>query len=193
MQISLWKRFACSVSLTAFVAVAATTYASGPDVRTVQLRDDCDPATFNADPPAGVGPGTCVGDGDTTFADFLDQVFSEGSAEKWRFNPNNTEAERGVNAHNRGGEFHSFTQVEHFGGGFVEVLNLGVPPVDECALRTPGGVLVRDPDGNLIPAQAAIDTFVPPGGNSATTALAKGVHKFQCCIHPWMHTTVAVK
>ena len=50
MQISLWKRFSYSVSLTTFVAVAATAYASGPDVRTVRMRDDCDPATFNANP-----------------------------------------------------------------------------------------------------------------------------------------------
>ena len=80
MQISLSKRFSYSVALTAFIAVAATAYASGPRVRTVTMRDDCDPATFNA----AVGPGTCVGDGDTTFAEFLDEVFSEESADKWK-------------------------------------------------------------------------------------------------------------
>ena len=80
MQISLSKRFSYSVALTAFIAVAATAYASGPRVRTVLMRDDCDPATFNA----AVGPGTCVGDGDTTFSDFLDEVFSEGSADEGR-------------------------------------------------------------------------------------------------------------
>jgi len=185
MQISLWRRYSYAVSLTAFVVVAATAYASGPDVRTVTLRDDCDPATFNADPPAGVGPGTCVGDGDTTFADFLDEVFSTGSAEKWRFNPDESEAERGVNARNRGGELHTFTEVPHFGGGFVEVLNLGVAPLDQCAVRIPGV--------GLVPAQTAIDSFVFPNTTSKTTALAKGVHRFQCCIHPWMHSTITVK
>jgi hypothetical protein len=189
MRISMWKRFLYSVSLTAIVAFAATAYASGPDVRTVQLRDDCDPATFNA----AVGPGTCVGDGDTTFPDFLAEVFATGSAEKWRFNPDNTGVERGVNSHNRGGEVHSFTQVQHFGGGFIEVLNLGVDPLNECAARTPDGTLIRDPQGNLVPAQAAIESFVAPGQNGKTTSLKKGVYKFQCCIHPWMHTTVEVK
>lgn len=189
MQISLSKRFSYSVALTAFIAVAATAYASGPRVRTVLMRDDCDPATFNA----AVGPGTCVGDGDTTFSDFLDEVFSEGSADEWSFKPRKTKVEHGVNARNRGGEFHTFTPVEHFGGGFVEVLNLGAVPLNECALRTPGGVLARDPQGNLIPAQPALDSLVPPDGKSETTSLRKGVHKFQCCIHPWMHTTIEVK
>jgi hypothetical protein len=189
MQISLWKRFSYSVSVTAFVAVAATAYASGPSVRTVQLRDDCDPATFNL----ALGPGSCVGDGDTAFPDFLDQVLSQGSADKWRMNPDKTNAERGVNAQNRGGELHSFTNVPHFGGGFVELLNLGVEPLEQCAARTPDGVLIRDDQGNLVPAQAAIASFVPPGQNGKTTELKKGVYKFQCCIHPWMHTTIEVK
>jgi hypothetical protein len=193
MQISLWRRYSYAVSLTAFVVVAATAYASGPDVRTVQLRDDCDPATFDA----AVGPGTCVGDGDTTFAEFLGEFLARGSVEKWRFNPDRSDAERGAKAQNRGGELHTFTKVDHFGDGFVELLNAkqgaNADPLLECARRTPAGVLIRDEQGNLVPAQAAIDSFVFPNTTSNTTSLAKGVYKFQCCIHPWMHTTLEVR
>jgi hypothetical protein len=186
-------RFAYASGLTVLGALIAAVYASpvhaGPSIRTVQLRDDCEPASFNA----AVGPGTCVGDGDTAFPDFLADVLATGSSDKWRFNPSNTEADRGMSPQNRGGETHSFTEVRHFGGGFIELLNGGMEPLAECAARTPDGTLVRDADGNLVPALPAIQTLVPPGTTGATQTLTKGVHTFQCCIHPWMHTTVVVK
>ena len=49
----------------------------GAQTRSVTIVDRCDPATFNADPPAGVGPGTCVyapgsnQRGTTTFREFV--------------------------------------------------------------------------------------------------------------------------
>src|SRR4051794_8330180 len=53
---------------------------------TVKMRDDCDPATFNAN----VGPGTCAGKGDTTFQEFTAELAKEGQVGDWRLNPNRT-------------------------------------------------------------------------------------------------------
>jgi hypothetical protein len=185
MRITLWKRFSYAVCLTVLAAVAAIGYTAtvhaGPDVRVVQLRDDCDAATFNA----AIGPGTCVGDGDTLFADFLAEFDAQGSVDEWRFNPDNSEADRGVQARNRGGEMHTFTEVAGFGGGFIARLNGGAPPASECAVRLP--------NGNLVPAGAALASFVPAGETSPTKLLAKGTHKFQCCIHPWMQSTIQIE
>jgi hypothetical protein len=41
---------------------------SGP--LTVKFRDDCDPTTFNQ----AIGPGTCVGNGDTAFQEFSERT-----------------------------------------------------------------------------------------------------------------------
>ena len=154
----------------ALTGIAATLTAE-QSATTVQVRDDCDPATFNA----AVGPGTCVGDGDTTFPDFLAEVTAHQSAEKWRFNPDRMSEPRNVVAQNRGGETHTFTRVAAFGGGVVPLLN--------------------DLSGNPVPAAECIDgakfgaSVVPPGGKLPVNNVVGG-DKFQCCIHPWMRTTV---
>ena len=80
---------------------------------------------------------------------------------------------------NNGGESHTFTKVEVFGGGGVELLNgpLGLSTVDECSfLRGPGTL-----------------PFSPPGQSRNVAQLALGTHRFQCCIHPWMHLTLQVR
>jgi len=192
MQISMWKRFSYALCLIAALVIAGTyaiTVEAGPSVRTVQLRDDCDPATFNF----FVGPGTCVGDGDTTFPDFIEEFTAQGSVDKWRFNPDRSEADRGVKTENRGGELHTFTEVAHFGPGFVEALNAGQDPITECAARDQNGVLIRDPQNQLVPSAQAVASFVFPGTSSPATPLSKGTHTFQCCIHPWMHSTIVVR
>jgi hypothetical protein len=35
-------------------------------------------------------------------------------------------------------------------------------------------------------------TVLPPGEKERISGLAPGLHKFQCCIHPWMHAAVRV-
>jgi hypothetical protein len=151
-------------------AVAATVTAESPT--TVQVRDDCDPATFNLPPPDGAGPGVCADnfDGDTTFPDFIDQVIANQSVDKWRFNPDRVDEPRTLVARNRGGETHTFTKVEKFGGSIV-------PPLNH---------LLGDP---AVPAECGAAAFLPPGASSTPIA-AKAGDKFQCCIHPWMRTTV---
>ena len=46
---------------------------------------------------------------------------------------------------------------------------------------------------NVAPECTTETTFVPPGGTDTETLNQTGELKFQCCIHPWMRTTVLVK
>lgn len=144
---------------------------------TVDILDGCDPTTFNA----VLGAGSCLPHtaGSITFTDFLAELGEEKSVGEWRFNPNALNAEHGVNItlHNKGGEFHTFTRVEKFGGGLVPVLNqIGGfgDTAPEC---------LQPPSANNVPLAA---------GQTAAGPTVRGEHtaKFQCCIHPWMRTTV---
>jgi len=77
---------------------------------------------------------------------------------------------------NRGGEVHTFTHVEAFGGGIVPLLNdlAHVPNVaPECLQLEP-------------------DDFVAPGTTYEETVEDTGTQRFQCCIHPWMRLEVRV-
>lgn len=149
-----------------------------PD-RIVTMMDACDPDTFNAPPPAGVGPGTCVRSGGVRFATFLEQLGKHGVIGAWHFAPPNTSAKVGqvFVAVNRGGEVHTFTEVEEFGGGIVPPLNnLSHNPVvaPECTALEP-------------------DDFVAPGQTYREEPLeGAGTARFQCCIHPWMRLEVKV-
>lgn len=174
------------------VAGIATATAGSNHGNRVDIRDDCD-ATFNADPPVGpgLGPGTCVQNGGTTFQEFVAQLQANGvqanrSAEGWEFKPGNMDLEAGeiLTTRNQGGEFHTFTEVKDFGGGCVAPLNaiLHLTPVPECAPLLPDG---------KTPVVFAT-TGVPAGRTSTVPALGVGTHKFECMIHPWMRTVVTV-
>jgi len=152
----------------------------------VAMVDNCDPATFNA----AVGPGTCAAtphQNDTTFAEFIELLFSPLAANiighpAWNFTPGyiSTRAGQTVRVTNAGGEEHTFTEVAAFGGGFVPPLNgVGGPP---------GIVPLVE-----APACKASPEVVPSGGTVQIEGLSRGVHKFQCCIHPWMRAVVDVE
>jgi plastocyanin len=93
----------------------------------------------------------------------------------WRNEPSYISVRAGQNVRvtNQGGRAHTFTEVEDFGGGFVGLLNGSALPAPECA-------------------NPAVLTFVPYGGSQTLSGLDEGLHKFQCCIHPWMRGTVKV-
>ena len=145
------------------------------DTQRLELRDDCDPTTFNAT----LGPGSCIGNGDTTFADFLAQLQKDRSVGAWRMNPDSTSFPAGspLVVTNRGGETHTFTCVSQFGGGIVPLLN--------------------DLSGNTTPAAPCSPTqnanFVPAGTSLPEMNLAPGAYKFQFLIHPWMRTRITVE
>lgn len=145
----------------------------------IRLLDDCEPVSFNA----VLGDGACVGNGHTTFDEFIAELAATQDAHKWRNQPSDMliNVGRPTFIENRGGEVHTFTPVAEFGGGFVNELN---------------GI-----SGNPIPAPECLNfgsiVFIPPGGTddgptAGSSDLPVGSHKFQCCIHPWMRTIIEV-
>jgi plastocyanin len=163
-----------AVGLAVFAA-ASRTVGFASDVRTVAMNDQCDPESFNA----AVGPGTCVNDGGVSFDTFIAELTKTQAAGAWSFTPDPVRLRDGqaVQAQNNGGEVHTFTEVDEFGGGIVPPLNAlsGNPvPAPEC-LALGGG------------------DFIPPGGTSDADVEEPGVHHYQCCIHPWMRTDVVVR
>jgi hypothetical protein len=145
----------------------------------IRMYDDCDPTTFNA----VLGDGACVGNGHTTFDEFIAELAATQDAHKWRNQPTamHVNVGRPTFIENRGGEVHTFTPVANFGGGFVDELN---------------GI-----SGNPIPAPECLNfgsiVFIAPGGTdegptAGSSDLPVGSHKFQCCIHPWMRTVIEV-
>jgi plastocyanin len=177
-RVQLKRRLATVAGLAALLLLVPTVGASAASTsRQVQMLDDCDPATFNA----AIGPGTCTKDGTTTFQAFIGQLLAQGRAPAWRFAPAQLNLDAGgtLQANNRGGEDHTFTEVANFGGGCIAALNdlLGLTPVPECA-GFPGGAFAA--------------TLVPAGGTVTTAPLPPGIHRYECLIHPWMQTTVTV-
>lgn len=142
--------------------------ASGPLERLVNMLDACDPETFNA----VLGPGTCVRSGGVTFQHFIDQLTRLTFVGSWRFAPQHSSLRVGQTlvAANKGGEVHTFTEVDEFGGGIVPVLN--------TLAQTP---TIAPECGALGPAD-----FIAPGGETREEVEQAGTARFQCCIHPWM-------
>ena len=144
----------------------------------IRLLDDCEPTTFNA----VLGDGACIGNGHTTFAEFIEELEETQDVHTWRNQPSNMHLNVGRETliENRGGEVHTFTPVAEFGGGFIPDLN---------------GI-----SGNPVPAPECLNfgaiVFIPAGavepGPTAGADLSVGSHKFQCCIHPWMRTVIEV-
>jgi plastocyanin len=145
----------------------------GKSERLVNVMDACDPETFNA----VLGPGTCIRNGGVKFDTFIKQLSKQGKAGAWHFAPPTMNVKVGevLLALNRGGEVHTFTEVEEFGGGFVDELNtlLDLQTVEECELANLGS-----------------SDFIPPGGTQRDEVEEEGTELYQCCIHPWMRTTV---
>lgn len=146
----------------------------------VNLMDACDPETFNAPPPAGAGPGTCVRNGGVTFQNFIEQLMRFGSVGAWHMAPPNSNLLVGQHflAVNHGGEVHTFTEVEEFGGGIVPALN--------TLANTP----VEAPECKALES----DDFIAPGATyQSDTEEEQGEEKYQCCIHPWMRLTAHIR
>ena len=144
----------------------------------VQLRDDCDPATFNA----ALGAGTCQRSGTgITLTEFTAELTATGHVAAWRIAPGTLDLNEGVQyaVVNTGGETHTYTEVEEFGGGVVANLN--------------------QLSGNAETAPECLDaasfdaSTVRAGQTIQHTFDERGVEKYQCCIHPWMRQTVVVR
>ena len=168
---------------TVVAAIAVLSLSGGVDAvqgdKKVRLLDDCEPTSFNA----VLGDGACVGNGHTTFDEFIAELAATQDAHKWRNQPNQMHLNVGrpTFIENVGGETHTFTPVAAFGGGFVNELN---------------GI-----SGNPVPAPECLNfgsiVFIPAGDTeegptAGSSDLPVGTHRFQCCIHPWMRTVIEV-
>jgi hypothetical protein len=162
---------------TASIGTVALANDSGND-NNVALLDNCDPAD-----PAWTPTGGCLlkpKDGDVSFAEFSAFLFTPLSPPgdlighpAWRIQPSylSTEEKR-IRVRNNGGRTHTFTEVANYGGGFVPTLNGDLAPALECLASPP---------------------TLAPGASTQLSNLGPGLHKFQCCIHPWMRATFRVQ
>jgi plastocyanin len=110
---------------------------------------------------------------------FIKQLTKHERAGAWHFTPDPVRLRDGqaFQARNTGGEVHTFTEVDEFGGGIIPELNelSGNPvPANECLQLEP-------------------DDFIPAGGRTEAETEEPGVHHYMCCIHPWMRTDVIVR
>jgi hypothetical protein len=152
-------------------AAAVSVAAAGGAQHAVTMFDACDPETFNL----AIAPGACIRSGGVRFDSFVAELTRHHSAGAWHFAPSQVTMRVGelLVANNRGGETHTFTEVEEFGGGKVPFLNnlVGLATVaPECS--------------------QSVD--IPAGGSSSETEHEAGVEKYQCCIHPWMRAEVRI-
>ena len=141
----------------------------------VSMLDQCDSASFNA----GIGAGTCTRQGNETFSAFNAELAASQTVAAWRFDPATLTLSAGgmIVATNNGGEVHTFTLVNSYGGGV------------EPSLNTASGNPTEAPECMQLPAAA----LIAPGGTFTTPAITTaGTYRYQCCIHPWMRTTVTV-
>jgi plastocyanin len=169
------KRLVTALGIAVGVAIFAGTVGFASNVRTIAMKDQCDPESFNA----AFGAGTCIKNGGVPLDTFIAQLTHTQKAGAWHFTPDPVRLRAGqeFQAANTGGEVHTFTEVDEFGGGIIPELNAlsGNPvPVNECL-------------------QLEAGDFIPPGGASDAEAEPPGVHHYQCCIHPWMRTDVIVR
>lgn len=169
------RLFGVASALMLTLVMTSVSYGAAAHAR-VTVLDACDGPSFNA----VIGDGACVRAGGVKFDAFIGQLIDMGEAPAWRFAPETlTLADGGsIDAYNRGGEFHTFTEVAAFGGGCVPPINavLGLTPVPECGVP---GILGT--------------TGIAPGGELGGEALDSGSHLFMCLIHPWMRTEITVE
>jgi len=172
------------VALAGLAIPASADAKNGGHVRKVRMQDRCDPASFNA----LFGDGICADhNGELITVDeflaALNPVTHRG-LDKWNMHPDMINIKMGdsLSVSVRGGEFHSFTEVDSFGPdgvlpGCIDVLNtalgLGAPPAGCPGLLNPG--------------------TVPGGPPIMISGLSEGTHFFMCFIHPWMQAEVTVR
>jgi plastocyanin len=190
MPLAVRLVLACSmIAATSFAVAQSGTEANpesawrqedAPRVAQVVALDECDPTTFNA----AIGPDFCKNIA-LGFSTTFDDLFAEAAAGKpnpnWDFEPDTLKVKEGtvISVTDQGGEPHTFTEVKHFGGGFIAGLNDGQATIPECQ----GGF------GKVDVAK----TRILQGSTIQVSNLSKGTHKFECCIHPWMRMEVEVK
>jgi plastocyanin len=176
---------------TAVVAILAGYWAAATFPITAQVKgndnrisvmDDCLPGDPGWNPIGGCALSPQQGDVPT--AEFDELLVSPLTVPpngalvghpSWRNEPSHLTVAEGktVRVTNDGGRGHTFTEVAQFGGGFVPPLSIGMMRAPECTPNT--------------------TTPLSSGATQELDGLAPGLHKFQCCIHPWMRATIRVE
>jgi plastocyanin len=172
---------ALTIALWAFPNTRAIGQVNGNDSN-ISVTDDCLPGDPGWNPTGG-----CTlkpHQGDVSEAEFTALLSSPLTSTvighpSWRNEPSHlaTNQGRAVRVTNTGGRNHTFTKVEEFGGGTIAPLSAGLTKAAECP-ASPANI------GPLILA---------PGATTQVTNLQPGLHKFQCCFHPWMRATIRVE
>jgi hypothetical protein len=146
----------------------------------IHTEDDCDPASFGALCRAGFN-------GNTTREEFTAELNATKTVRAWEYGGGDIRVNLGetFQVDNRGGEVHTFSIVKNFGGGRVAGLNTasGNPTVaPEC---------VAGPNATNVDIASAAGINVTTGANGVIKS--RGTFKVQCCIHPWMRSTVTIR
>jgi hypothetical protein len=145
---------------------------------TIVMMDNCLPGDPGW-PAPGCSQKENLGDvSSAEFGQFLVSPLITGLVghPSWRNEPSHLATGTGrLRVVNKGGRAHTLTKVTDFGGGSVPGFNIAMTRAPECPMNP---TLVRD--------------AIPPG-ESATVNLQPGLHKFQCCFHPWMRATVRIQ
>jgi plastocyanin len=157
---------------TSLAAASKASLDASGTVRRIEILDACDPTSFDA----VFGVGTCIRAGGRNLFDFIGEVAAKGKADAWRFAPDRIEARVGQTllAVNKGGEKHTFTEVRKFGGGLNETLN-------QLSHNTE------------VAPECNTSTLIAVGDSQTDDLDDAGTELYQCCIHPWMRTTVTVR
>jgi plastocyanin len=172
-------RHAISTLLLPVILLAACKDSSGANGK-IELRDDCDPATFNA----ALGAGTCLHSSTstgTTLTAFNAELNATHKVAAWQIVPATLTVNKGdvLPVMNVGGETHTYTEVEEFGGGVVPALNQAA------------GLTTVAPECS---DQAQFDSSMVRSGQTVQHDFDDdGTVKYQCCIHPWMRQIVTVR
>jgi hypothetical protein len=181
--------FAVTLWGTMTVTTTVTAQVRSNDANIVMM-DNCSDADagydeFGGCPEAAPFPGWRSYRGDVTVAEFFSLLVSPLAPgdvighPSWRNEPSYVSLREGrsIRVTNRGGRVHTFTEVENFGGGFVPLLNEQMQPAPEC-----GANFQPNPDVVFVPV-----------GDTQRISRDEGLHKFQCCIHPWMRAAVRIQ
>ena len=145
----------------------------------IHTEDNCDPVTFGA---------LCNPNfhGTTTRDAFNAELTATKRVAAWEYGGGDIRVSSGESfaVDNKGGETHTFSVVANYGGGRVPGLN------------TASGNTVVAPECVAGPNAANVDiasgTGISVTTGAAGTIKTKGTFKVQCCIHPWMRSTITI-
>ncbi len=180
----------CATSALLFAFGCAADPADGPQEVAVEQgshggteihpEDNCDPATFGA---------LCNPNfrGTTTLAQFNAELDATRRVAAWEYGGGSANIRLGqsLRVDNKGGETHTFTVVAQFGGGRVPILN------QKSGNTTVAPECVAGANATNVDIASGTGINVTTGASGAIKT--KGTFKVQCCIHPWMRTTVTVQ